>query len=297
MGDFMVMEATNMKIAVLSGKGGTGKTLVSINLAAVEGLSTYIDCDVEEPNGHLFFKPDDLVEEVITVKIPLLDNNLCNGCRKCVDFCKFNALAYIKDKLMVFEEVCHSCGGCIMLCPNNALTEREKVIGKILRGVSGNVNVNTGILNTGETSGIPIINRLLNEDKTTNDQLTVIDCPPGSACAVMESIRYADYCILVAEPTIFGVHNLNMVYELVRLFNIPYGVVLNKCMGGENPAEQFCIKNDIKILAKIDFDNELGILNSNAKIAIRESDKYQRLFSSLLEIVKKEVEHETTTNS
>lgn len=291
------MEAINMKIAVLSGKGGTGKTLVSVNLAAAEQTSTYIDCDVEEPNGHLFFKPKNIVEEEISVKIPLVDNELCNGCRRCVDFCKFNALAYIKDKLIVFDEVCHSCGGCVIICPNNALTERDKVVGKIQRGISGNVNVNTGILNTGEASGIPIINKLLNEDEFQSERLTIIDCPPGSACIVMESIKDADYCILVAEPTLFGVHNLNMVYELVRLFNKPYGVVLNKCMEGENPAEQFCIQNNIKILGRIDFDSELGMLNSNAKIATWENDKYQHLFSSLLETVKKEVEHETTTNS
>ena len=291
------MEASNMRIAVLSGKGGTGKTLVSVNLAAVEQVSTYIDCDVEEPNGHLFFRPENIVEKEISVKIPLLDNELCNGCRKCVDFCKFNALAYVKDRLIVFEEVCHSCGGCVMICPNNALNEREKIVGKIQKGISGKVKVNTGILNTGEASGIPIINRLLNEDTTSKDQLTVIDCPPGSACIVMESIKDADYCILVAEPTLFGVHNLNMVYELVKLFSKPYGVVLNKCMEDENPAEEFCIKNNIKILGRIDFDSELGWLNSNGKIAIRESDKYQCLFSSLLETVKKEVGHETATNS
>ena len=113
-----------MRIAVLSGKGGTGKTLVSVNLAAAAKASTYIDCDVEEPNGHLFFKPEDVKEKEISVKIPKVNNKLCNGCRKCVEFCKFNALAYIKDKLIIFDEVCHSCGGCVMVCPNNALTER-----------------------------------------------------------------------------------------------------------------------------------------------------------------------------
>ena len=118
-----------MKIAVLSGKGGTGKTLVSVNLAVEAKESTYIDCDVEEPNGHLFFKPDDIQEEEIKVKIPIVDDKLCNGCRKCVDFCKFNALAYINSKLIVFEEVCHSSDGCTIICPEKAITEKEKVIG------------------------------------------------------------------------------------------------------------------------------------------------------------------------
>lgn len=295
--DFMGMETINMRIAVLSGKGGTGKTLVSVNLAAVTKASTYIDCDVEEPNGHLFFKPEDIQEEEISVKIPKVDNELCNGCRKCVDFCKFNALAYIKDKLIVFEEVCHSCGGCIILCPEKALEEKEKVIGKVQRGTSDQVTVYTGIMNTGEASGIPIIKKLLGENKHEADKLVFIDCPPGSACIAMESIKDADYCILVAEPTLFGVHNLNMVYELVKLFNKPFGVVLNKCLDGENPAEKFCLEKDIKILCQIPFDNELGMFNSNAKIAVREIGKYKDIFSDLLETVKKEVQYGTTSNS
>lgn len=128
-------------------------------------------------------------------------------------------------------------------------------------------------------------------------RLTFIDCPPGSACIVTESIKDADYCILVAEPTLFGVHNLNMVYELVKLFNKPFGVVLNKCLDGENPSEKFCLEKNIQILGRIPFDNELGSLNSNAEIAVRKSERYRMIFSSLLEAVKKEVHHETTSDS
>ena len=295
--DFMDMVTINMRIAVLSGKGGTGKTLVSVNLAAAAELSTYIDCDVEEPNGHLFFKPELVQEEEVTVNIPKVDNQRCTGCRKCVDFCKFNALAYIKDKLIIFEEICHSCGGCIMFCPENALTEREKVIGKVQKGVSDQVEVHTGILNTGEVSGVPIIKSLLDQSKTEVHKFKIIDCPPGSACSVMDSIKDADYCILVAEPTLFGVHNLNMVYELVKLFDKPFGVVLNKCLGEDNPAEKFCLERDIKILSRIPFESELGKLNSNAEIAVRKNDKYRDIFSNLLEILKREVRYETTTNS
>jgi MinD superfamily P-loop ATPase len=294
---FTGMEAINMRIAVLSGKGGTGKTLVSVNLAAAAKTSTYIDCDVEEPNGHLFLKPAGVRAEEISVKIPKVNHELCNGCRKCVDFCNFNALAYIKDRLIVFDDVCHSCGGCILVCPEKALTEKEKIIGKVQKGVSGEVTVWTGILNTGEATGIPIIKKLLAADDLKTDQLTFIDCPPGSACIVMESIKDADYCILVAEPTLFGVHNLNMVYELVKLFNRPFGVVLNKCLEQENPAERFCLDKDIKILGRIPFDNELGTLNSNAEIAVNKNEKYRELFSSLLDTVTKEVQHEAIANS
>jgi MinD superfamily P-loop ATPase len=296
MPDFMDTGAINMRIAVLSGKGGTGKTLVSVNLAAVSKGSIYIDCDVEEPNGHLFFKPEGVREEEISVKVPKVDEELCNGCRKCVDFCKFNALAYINNKLIVFDEICHSCGGCILVCPEKALTEKEKVIGKVQKGISEQVDIYTGILNTGEATGVPIIKKLLEENLQANKQ-TIIDCPPGSACIVMESIKDADYCVLVAEPTLFGVHNLNMVYQLVKLFNKSFGVILNKCLEEENPAERFCLEKNIKILGRIPFDTKLGRLNSNAEIAVNKDKKYRDMFSSLINMVIKEVQcNETITN-
>lgn len=285
-----------MKYAVLSGKGGTGKTLVSVNLAAVAKNPVYVDCDVEEPNGHLFFKPHGIKNEAVTVKIPVVDEDLCLGCRKCVDFCKFNALASVIDKLIIFEEVCHACGGCMLLCPNKALTERDKIIGEIKSGNSETVRVISGILNTGETSGIPIIKKLL--DKIAKEEATVlIDCPPGSACIVMESIRDADYCILVAEPTVFGLHNLKMVYELVKLFHKPHGVVINKALKNNHLIKDFCCENEITVLTEIPFDSELGKLNSNGEIAARKSSAYHDLFSTLMQTVVEEVEHETVTHS
>lgn len=276
-----------MKIAVLSGKGGTGKTLVSVNLACTAENSVYVDCDVEEPNGHLFLKPKIIRKESVKVAVPLVDVNKCTGCRKCMEFCKYNALAFIKNKPYVFNEVCHSCGGCIILCPEKALSEKEREIGTIEEGLSEKVKVLTGCLNTGEVSGIPIIKGLIK--KILEHGLAIIDCPPGSACIVMESIRKADFCLLVAEPTLFGVHNLAMVYELVKLFNKPLGVVLNKCFIGENPAEIFCMENNINVLAKIPYDEELGRLNSKGIIAVRENEQYRALFNNLLESIKKEV--------
>ena len=285
-----------MKIAVLSGKGGTGKTFVSVNLAAAAEKAIYVDCDVEEPNGHLFFKPDNLVQEKVSVMIPQVNKELCKGCRKCVDFCKFNALAFIKDKPLVFMDICHSCGGCILLCPEQALSEEKKIIGSVQTGTSDQVKVITGILNTGEASGVPIIQKLIKKT-FENEGLTIFDCPPGSACVVMESIKDADYCILVAEPTVFGAHNLNMVYELVNLFGKSCGVVLNKCLEGDNPSEEFCIQNKLNILKRIPFSTELGTFNSNAQIAARENQAYRHLFLSLLRKVAKEVQNETAVNS
>lgn len=294
---FTIMEEDRMKIAVLSGKGGTGKTLVSVNLAAAANDSVYIDCDVEEPNGHLFLKPQIHETENVIAAIPYVNEELCNGCRECVQFCNFNAMAYINNKLMIFDDVCHSCGGCVLVCPQKALSEKEKIIGTVQKGTSEDVTVITGTMNIGEESGTAIIKKLLSYDKDNENKLTFIDCPPGSACTVMDSIKDADYCILVAEPTIFGAHNLSMVYELVKLFKKPHGVVLNKTINNENPSEEFCKEHDIKILCKIPYDEELGRLNSDSMISARVNEKYEKLFSSLLNTVIKEARHETAIDS
>lgn len=274
-----------MRIAVLSGKGGTGKTLVSTNLAATLKKSVYVDCDVEEPNGHLFFKPNPIDRKKISVKIPVVNDKRCTACRQCVDFCRFNALALVANKLIVFEDICHSCGGCIRLCPEGALTKKDKVIGVINQGVSDGVMVYSGVLNAGQVSGVPIIDALLKAVQDEKDPI-FIDCPPGSACIVMESIRDADYCILVAEPTLFGLHNLKMVYELVKLFDKPHGLVINKYFDPDNPIKEFARDNQIKILGEIPFDPELGEINSNARIAVRESPRFASVFENLLKAVE-----------
>ncbi len=277
-----------MTIALLSGKGGTGKTLLSVNLAAVAGQSLYLDCDVEEPNGHLFFKPEEIETEEVSVRIPVVDQEKCTGCRLCVDFCQFNALAYIKDRLLVFEEICHSCGGCLLVCPEGALREKDRVIGRIERGRSEGVQVHSGILNPGEESGSPIVDRLLEGQGESKDLPVFIDCPPGTSCLVMETIAGADYCLLVAEPTLFGAHNLAMVHELVNLMGKPSGVILNKCQEGDNPSEDYCRKHGLPVIGRIDFDPRLGLMNSSGEIAARLDKSYKTLFSGLLEIIGKE---------
>ncbi len=284
-----------MKIAVLSGKGGTGKTFVSVNLAEVREGGIYVDCDVEEPNGHLFFQPVWLETDYITRKLPSVDQDKCNGCRICTDFCKFNALAYIADQVLVFEEVCHSCGGCTLFCPQNAIKEKDKEVGKVQYGKSLSTTIYTGTMTTKEISGIPIINALL--DKIADKDHVIIDCPPGSACSVMESIKDANYCVLVAEPTIFGSHNLAMVHELVDLYKKPYGVVLNKCIDGENPSKNYCIKEDIPILMEIPFNEKLGSYKSEGRIPAREDQEFRQMFLDLQERIDQEVSHETTISS
>jgi len=277
-----------MKIAVLSGKGGTGKTFVSVNLAAVAPASVYIDCDVEEPNGRLFFRPEQLHSETINVLLPVFDAGLCDGCRKCVDFCKFNALVYIKEKPLVFPGICHSCGGCALVCPNGAVSEKPRPIGVVETGVSEETTVVTGVLEPGEISGVPIIRAALDKASRAKGAV-VIDCPPGSGCAVLESVAEADYCVLVAEPTAFGLHNFAMVLELARLLGKPCGVVINKTEGQYKELEDHCALHHTEILYRIPYSSELAKWGAKAQIAARENKEMAAVFRSLMNKIEKEV--------
>lgn len=270
-----------MKIAVLSGKGGAGKTLTAVNLAAAAGQAVYIDCDVEEPNGRLFLKPQDVSATEVTTALPEFDPEKCTGCRTCVDFCRFHALVYIKDKPKVFAEVCHSCGGCSLVCPDQAVTERKKVIGRVETGHHGETRVVTGILNLGEASGVPVIQEALKEAEGQNVPV-LIDCPPGSACPVVESISDADFCILVAEPTAFGFHNFCMVHELAALLGKPCGVVINKWEGLYEPLEEYCKEKKLPILLRIPYEERIAEIVSSGKILVEEVPEYRKIFQELL---------------
>ena len=275
-----------MNIAVLSGKGGTGKTLLSVNLSYLADNSVYVDCDVEEPNGLLYYKIDDLKEEPVFTKIPVINHDLCDGCRICTDFCKFNALAYIKGKVKVYTDLCHSCGGCKLVCPQNAITEVDNSLGLVKSGIYEGTYVFSGELKVGEQTGVPIIDKLLDEASKLN-KTVFIDAPPGNGCPVMESISDADYCILVAEPSIFGLHNLNMVYNLAKVFKKKIGLVINK-FTGDPIIHDFAKKNSIEIIGEIPMDFELGKLNSEGEI-VSKYPKYKELFSNILKNIYKEV--------
>jgi len=283
------MNQNKRTIAVLSGKGGTGKTFVSVNLAAAAEQARYYDCDVEEPNGHLYFKPEPICSEEVFVPIPFADTALCDGCKECVSFCRFHALAYVGSKLMVFPDVCHSCGGCMLVCPKQAISEKPKEVGRLEIGMSQSVEVHSGIMNVGVESGVPVIRSLL-ADQCDGEGLLVIDCPPGSACTVTESIRDADYCILVAEPSVFGVHNLDLVARLCRSLGKQFGVVLNKCTQEENPSLAYATQHQIPILVSVPFDPQLAYWNSEGLIAVRESDTYRELFREVLHRIGQEAD-------
>jgi len=277
-----------MKVAVLSGKGGTGKSFVSVNLAKVEGTATYLDCDVEEPNGRLFLRPNEITHETVYKLIPVFDEEKCMHCRKCVDFCRFNALAVIGKKHKVFSEVCHSCGGCALVCPNGAISEGRRPIGEVEVGTKEGTTVVTGILNLGEASGVPVINAVL-EHAALKDKLTIIDCPPGSACSVMESIQTAEYCILVAEPTAFGLHNFKMVYELVHLLGKPCGVIVNKCESNNTQIDDFCKLNGVSVLDHIPYSSALAQIGARGLVAVEEDEIIKALFMKVLGKIRMEV--------
>lgn len=270
-----------MKIACLSGKGGAGKTLVAVNLIAAAGAGTYIDCDVEEPNGRLFLKPENLQTETVSTLLPDFDGDKCTGCRQCVEFCRFHAIMYIKEKPMVFPEVCHSCGGCMLVCSENAITEKNKPIGVLEMGNHGKIRAVTGILNPGEATGVPVIRQALKK----GEGLTVIDCPPGSACPVMESVMEADYCVLVAEPTAFGFHNFQMICELVTLLGKPCGVVINKQDEPYEPLDRFCEERGIPVLARIPYEPRIASMAAKGQILAEQDDVFHSLFCSLLQTI------------
>jgi len=244
-----------MKIAVASCKGGTGKTTVSLALAVTAPQNVkLLDCDVEEPNGHLFLKLENLVEERVSVDVPLINTDTCISCGKCAEICQFNAVVFLGSPPMVFNELCHSCGGCMRVCPVSAITEVPNFIGKIVSGRSGHIDFSQGVLDIGFPMATPVIRKVLKKADEKND--VVIDSPPGTSCSMIAAVKESDFVILVTEPTPFGLNDLMIAVETVRKLTIPVGVIINKSGAGDVIVEKYCDSNNLKLLMKIPFSHE-----------------------------------------
>ncbi len=272
-----------MKIAIASGKGGTGKTTVATNLAyflANNGKRTiYADCDVEEPNGHLFLKPDWKQTFDVTVKIPKIDDSKCDYCGECSTICQFNALAVLSNKVLVFPTLCHSCGGCYFICPQKAIEEIDRIIGVVKSGIGKGVITYEGRLNIGEAISPPIIKYL--KDLIVPADYTIIDSPPGTSCPVIEAVRDSDYVILVTEPTPFGLNDLELAIGMVRELNLPFGVVVNRYGMGDDRIHTFCNNQGIDILLEIPNDRKIAEVCSEGKLIIDSLPEYSVYFEAL----------------
>ena len=270
-----------LTVSVASGKGGTGKTTLATALAlALRQPVQFLDCDVEEPNGHIFLRPEIQRREVVHIPVPEVDEKACTHCGLCQDVCEYNAIAVLKNRVMVFPELCHGCGACSLLCPEKAIKEVGKGIGVVELGTAkgGNgavIRFGRGLLNVGEAMSPPLIRALKGHIDT--ERITLLDAPPGTSCPVITAVSGSDYCILVTEPTPFGLNDLVLAVEALKKLSIPFGVVINRDGIGDDKVEAYCAENGIDILLKIPFDRKIaeaysrGIPLTEARPSFKES--------------------------
>ncbi|MBP7120306.1 MAG: ATP-binding protein [Methanolinea sp.] len=271
-----------MKIAVASGKGGTGKTLVAANLASVlskDVSTTLVDCDVEEPNLHLFF-PSPVTTADVTVPMPVFDPEACNHCGKCAEFCRYGAISVLPNRILFFPELCHSCGGCMLVCPNGAIREEPVRIGIVTTSHPSNrLTLVTGILDEGQSHATPII-RAAKEMGGSSD-LIVFDAAPGTTCSVVETVTDCDACILVTESTPFGLHDLSLAYEVMKLLNVPSGVVINRSDGEDAEVLAFCRSHGLSVLLTIPFDRGIAAVQNRGELISRKDRAWEEMFAEL----------------
>ncbi|MBP7433580.1 ATP-binding protein [bacterium] len=273
-----------MKVAVASGKGGTGKTTVSIALAMTSpGMVQLLDCDVEEPNGHLFLELENVIEERVSVDVPLINTDTCISCGKCAQICQFNAIVFFGSPPMVFNELCHSCGGCMRVCPVSAITEVPNFIGKIVSGRSGRIDFSQGILDIGFPMATPVIRKVLKKADGNND--VVIDSPPGTSCSMIAAVKESDFVILVTESTPFGLNDLMIAVETIKKLSIPVGVIINRSMAGDDLVEKYCEDNNLKILMKIPYSQKIAKICSTGGNLITSSNDMQKKFEDLWKFI------------
>lgn len=271
-----------MQIAVASGKGGTGKTTLSVALAlAFDSPVTLLDCDVEEPNVSIFLKPGNPSEQTVSVPVPSVDSARCSGCGKCAEICQFNAMAVAGESVLVFTELCHSCGGCVRICPEKAITEVPLPVGTIRQGQSGNIGFMEGRLKIGRAMAPPVIRAV---KKSIHPELPVlIDCPPGTSCPMITAVKDSDFVILVTEPTPFGLHDLKLAVETVRLLELPFGVVINRSDAGDYRVVEYCKKENIRLLLQIPESRKIAEAYSRGESILSAAPELKQSLRNLLE--------------
>lgn len=278
-----------MIISIASGKGGTGKTTVAANLAHSLENVQLLDCDVENPNDHLFFDPVIKDAKAVCIKVPRIGEK-CDYCGKCSEFCQFNALFVVRPEkgipgnIITFPELCHGCGGCSFICPKNAIVEEDRQIGVVKKSKVGEIDLVWGELNVGEPLAVPVIKAVKNE---INRKTVIIDAPPGTSCPVINSVYGSDYCILVTEPTPFGLYDLELAVETLKELKIPFGVVVNKEGIGDEKVYEYCRKEKIEILLKIPFDRRIAELYSRGVLFTTQMPEWKSKFLDFFEVIKR----------
>jgi MinD superfamily P-loop ATPase len=283
-----------MIISVASGKGGTGKTLVATSLALSlknDHKVQLLDCDVEEPDDHLFLNPSITRRDAVSVSVPEIDTEKCNYCGKCAEVCAYKAIAVWGKQVMTFTNLCHGCGACVYLCPQKAIREQPRVIGLIESGQSDGIDFIQGRLNVGEAMSPPVIRKVKSCAKA--EGITIIDSPPGTSCPVITSVTGSDFCLLVTEPTTFGLNDLALAVETVEELKIPCGVIINRNIEGITIVEEYCRDENIPVLLKVPLDTGIARLYSRGITLVKGMPQWEKSFIELYEKIQ-EIVHERT---
>ncbi len=274
-----------MKIAVASGKGGTGKTTVSIALAETLGRrATLLDCDVEEPNCHLFLSGEIECTKEVSVMVPQFHGDQCTGCGKCARICRFNAIASLGKRMLVFPELCHSCGGCLLACPSAALTASSLKIGTVYRRNLGDYPLVTGELQVGHALAVPLIREIKSHADDT--KINILDAPPGSACPMVNTVRDCNYVVLVTEPTPFGLHDLAETVDTLKTMRLACGVIINRAENDNHITEDYCRDNQIDILMKIPFSRQIAEGYASGKTLLQTAPELKKQFVDMLKMLE-----------